>query len=149
MGSKTQRKRFNDLWMVFCVAYHLFLFIWTTSWWRGPVDPGQIPSALASSSHVFLRVDSVKRPLTPPYDGPFRVIDRSSKTFTIWKNEKTVVVSIDKVKPAFVFNDLPSAPCVSPALSDHNLDESRARPSVLAGPTRSGRLVRPPDRLRL
>ena len=36
------------------------------------VDP-----ALAKVSHVFLRVDAVKRPLVPPYEGPFPVLHLS------------------------------------------------------------------------
>ena len=61
------------------------------------VDP-----ALRSASHVFLRVDAVRKPLVPPYLGPFRVLGHSDsfKTFDILQNEKTVTVTIDRLKPA-------------------------------------------------
>ena len=54
--------------------------------------------ALDSASHVFLRVDAVKRPLTPPYEGPFPVLSRSAKTFKILRHGKDVTVSIDRLK---------------------------------------------------
>ena len=47
------------------------------------VDP-----RLAAASHVFLRVDAVRRPLVPPYIGPFRVLERGDKTFTILQHGK-------------------------------------------------------------
>lgn len=42
---------------------------------------------LDTSSHVFVRRDAVKPPLTPPYDGPYPVISRTEKTFrrSPWK----------------------------------------------------------------
>lgn len=39
-----------------------------------------IPPTLSQVSHVFLRVDAVRRPLSRPYEGPFRVLERP-KTF--------------------------------------------------------------------
>ena len=49
--------------------------------------------ALLSSSHVFLRIDAVKRPLVPPYEGPFLVLRRSAKTFVILRKGKEFTVS--------------------------------------------------------
>ena len=114
---------------------------------RGPVDPGHIPLALSTASHVFLRVDAVKRPLTPPYDGPFLVIERGQKTFTILKNNKNTVVSVDRVKPAFVTSTTDPEPV-------GRVREStvpRSASSALDTPARShsGRILRPPDRLLL
>ncbi|KAG8181415.1 hypothetical protein JTE90_023578 [Oedothorax gibbosus] len=57
---------------------------------------------LRTISHVFLRHDAVRTPLRPPYDGPFLVLERAPKTFRILKGEKEVVVSIDRLKPAYV-----------------------------------------------
>ncbi|KAJ0172529.1 hypothetical protein K1T71_011668 [Dendrolimus kikuchii] len=58
---------------------------------------------LATCSHVFLREDAVRRPLQPPYTGPYQVVERSSdgKTITINLKGKPAVVSVDRVKPAF------------------------------------------------
>ena len=52
------------------------------------------------SSHVFIRVDRVKKPLQPPYNGPFRVIERMDKYFIIDVNGKHDSISIDRLKVA-------------------------------------------------
>ena len=51
---------------------------------------------------VFVRHDVVKKPLQPPYDGPFRVLKRHNKYFTLDINGHEKVVSLDCLKPAFV-----------------------------------------------
>ncbi|VDO80485.1 unnamed protein product [Schistosoma curassoni] len=50
---------------------------------------------------VFVRVDAVKKPLTPPYKGPYKVIKRTHKYFIINKNGNNETISIDRIKPAF------------------------------------------------
>lgn len=57
---------------------------------------------LDKCTHVFLRDDAVRPPLKPPYRGPYEVLKRSSKTFSLRINDKTVLVSIDRIKPAFL-----------------------------------------------
>jgi hypothetical protein len=102
----------------------------------------------------------VKGPLQPPYDGPYKVIERGEKHFKIQINNKNVIVSIDSLKPTFIINDD----------KEHNTDEpSTEPPSIILYPeirtqrsvipetqqeenarewhvTRSGRHVRFPDR---
>jgi hypothetical protein len=56
---------------------------------------------LANCSQVFIRIDSVKPALTPPYEGPYKIIKRTAKYFIIEKKQKQVKISIDRVKPAF------------------------------------------------
>lgn len=60
-------------------------------------------------THVFVRKDSVKKPLQHPYDGPFRVINRSNKYFTVDIAGKQNNISLDRLKPAFVFKSDPVA----------------------------------------
>ena len=60
---------------------------------------------LNSCSHVFIRNDFVRKSLQPPYDGPYRVIERKAKVHIIQKNDKSVHVSIDRLKPAYLLND--------------------------------------------
>ncbi|GFV64881.1 retrovirus-related Pol polyprotein from transposon 412 [Trichonephila clavipes] len=57
--------------------------------------------------HVFLRVDKVSPSLSQPYTGPHEVLSRNDKHITININGKKSCVSLDRVKPAFVFKDLP------------------------------------------
>lgn len=63
-----------------------------------------ISSHLENCTHVFVRNDAVKKPLQSPYDGPYLVLRRSDKLFTLDVNGKEKVISIDRVKPAFMFN---------------------------------------------
>ncbi|GFX80728.1 transposon Tf2-8 polyprotein [Trichonephila clavipes] len=62
---------------------------------------------LDDCSHVFLRVDKVSPSLSQPYTGPHEVLSRNDKHITIKINGKKSCVSLDRVKPAFVFKDLP------------------------------------------
>ena len=59
----------------------------------------KIIDGLSTATHVFIRHDAVRRPLQPPYDGPYRVIKRTDKHFTIDINGRNDTVSIDRLKP--------------------------------------------------
>ena len=55
---------------------------------------------LQTCTHMFVRHDAVKRPLRQPYDGPFEVIKRHDKHFTLAVKGSQSVISIDRLKPA-------------------------------------------------
>ena len=74
----------------------------------------RVHPALKSASHVFLRVDAVRRPLVPPYLGPFRVLHRGDKTFKILQNNKPVIVSIDRLKPPSLLPEAAAVPVPPP-----------------------------------
>jgi len=40
-----------------------------------------------------------------PYDGPFTVVSRNDKNFTIRIYDKNTTISIDRIKPAYLFSD--------------------------------------------
>jgi hypothetical protein len=65
---------------------------------------------LSSTTSVFLRRDALKPALTPAYDGPYRVLERGPKTFTIQVGERRATVSIDRVKPAYILPPQEEAP---------------------------------------
>ena len=137
----------------------------------------RLDPALQSSAHVFLRVDAVRRPLVPPYVGPFKVLRRGPKTFDILQQGKTATVTIDRLKPAFTLPgsadvdrrvplptvDVPvGAPApgsavvdAAAAAVDAEADVSpvpvapRLDPDSWPLPTRYGRQPRPPARLNL
>ena len=54
---------------------------------------------LMTTSHVFLRHDTVRKPLQPPYHGPYKVLKQD---FTIAIKGKNEVVSVDRLKPAYL-----------------------------------------------
>ena len=112
-----------------------------------------LPSSLKTASHVYLRHDAHRKPLSRPYDGPFKVISRSEKYYSILKNGASYNVSIDRLKPAFLSENKEKK-------TDHHTKDSQS-PSASVVPsflseadfppltTRSGRVSRPPDRLSL
>lgn len=64
-----------------------------------------VQKELSICTHVFLRIDAVSPPLTPPYDGPYKVITRKPNTFIINIRGKNQEVAIDRLKVAFIEND--------------------------------------------
>ena len=111
---------------------------------RSSRDRDHVPSALSRTSHVFLRVDAVRKPLVPPYEGPFPVLLRGQKTFKILRNNKEVVVSVDRLKPAFI-DPLPDT--VPRVLLDPPVPPVPVPVPVPSPPrTRAGRRVVPPTR---
>lgn len=55
-----------------------------------------------------LRIDKVIPSLSQPFTGTHEILSRDFKHITIIINGKNRCVSLDRVKPAFVFSDLPS-----------------------------------------
>jgi hypothetical protein len=60
---------------------------------------------LHNSTHVFLRQDTTRRALEPPYSGPYQVLSRREKALLLLVRGKPVTVSADRVKPAYVLNE--------------------------------------------
>ena len=84
-----------------------------------------VPHSLSSCRAVFVRVDAVKRPLTPPYVGPYEVLRRGEKTFVLLKSGKPWTVTVDRLKPFFL--PVMSAP---PCSSSHDSAGSSAPPAA-------------------
>lgn len=63
-----------------------------------------VPDDLKTCKHVFVRVDTVKRPLQHPYDGPFEVIERSDKSMLVIIKGNKKRISLDRIKPAYIYN---------------------------------------------
>ncbi|GFY47007.1 hypothetical protein TNIN_49421 [Trichonephila inaurata madagascariensis] len=53
-------------------------------------------------------VEGLKPSLAAPYQGPFEVLSRTDKHFTIKINDRTSTIGIDRLKPAFLLNDTDS-----------------------------------------
>lgn len=113
------------------------------------------PKDLDSCEQVWVRVDRIRRPLEAPYSGPFRVVSRSSKTFTLeTPSGRRESVSIDRIKPAYLPVRPPNSSnhrCEQSAVVDPNLEPAEEEPiaTVPAAPlvepartTRFGRRVR-------
>ncbi|BHF72606.1 hypothetical protein SprV_0401567400 [Sparganum proliferum] len=105
-----------------------------------------IPPDLEKCYFVLVRHDAVRRPLQPPYDGPYKVLRRSDKDVVIDRNGKTDTVSTARVKPAYIDDSDLSSPeyCTPPQRVMPPPPAGDSTPPVRR--TRSGRHVHWPDR---
>lgn len=110
---------------------------------------------LKSCSHVFIRNDAVKEPLTPTYDGPYRVLGRRRKVYKVQLPNRKVEISIDRLKPAYMLtdendfeNDLSlRSTCTGIPITTTSVSSSNQKiDSPLTRTTRSGRQIKPPVR---
>ncbi|GBL71775.1 hypothetical protein AVEN_191328-1 [Araneus ventricosus] len=115
---------------------------------------------LHTCTHVFIRIDRVRKSLEPPYDGPFPVVKRHDKYLTVTIKGKDINISIDRLKPAYLLLTEVDVPHhkkldTAPTLPNKNLtthQETEKQQSDLLDKvvqkktTRSGRRVRFPAR---
>ncbi|UYV70018.1 hypothetical protein LAZ67_7001483, partial [Cordylochernes scorpioides] len=73
-----------------------------------------VPKELSTCSHVFLRIDRIKKSLEAPYEGPYTVLSRTDKYFTICVKGRNEKVSIDRLQPAYILADIDSDDLVTP-----------------------------------
>lgn len=81
--------------------------------------------ALHKATHCFVRVDAVRPSMSPPYTGPFRVIERGDKTFVLEVKGVPKAFTIDRLKAAYVLaphTPVPAQPLVVLDLPDRNRD---------------------------
>lgn len=106
-----------------------------------------VPKDLQTCSHVFLRCDRVRKPLQPTYDGPFPVIAKHEKYFTIKRKCKHINVSVDRLKPAYLLLEEEEAEKNLPDFSeDIQPQHSAAKPPPNSRVSKSGRTIRFPAR---
>ncbi|XP_070525980.1 uncharacterized protein [Cardiocondyla obscurior] len=94
------------------------------------VKPFQYPK-LSTCIHVFKRVDTIRKPLQPPYTGPHKIIKRlNDKTYVIKIDELEKVVSTDSLKPAFLETNVSERPTASRAPVNSSKDLIFSSPEV-------------------
>lgn len=75
-----------------------------------------VPTFLDKCDFVFIWQDSVKKPLTPSYSGSFWVLARHDKFYTIQLTSGRSNISIDRLKPAYIEQNIqPTQTLSSPA----------------------------------
>ncbi|XP_071828672.1 uncharacterized protein [Apostichopus japonicus] len=131
---------------------------------RTPPYRNQIHPDLHTCTHVWIRIDAVRAPLQPHYNGPYQVIERHDKFFILLVRGKRSTISLDRLKPAYLDDEFttvakPSAPSrridkakpTTPTTPDLPATSTPTRPVENAKPpptrvTRSGRHVHWPSR---
>ena len=114
--------------------------------------PQQKSSCLETCDFVFVRRDSLSKPLQPCYLGPFKVLERKDKYFVLDLNGRRDTVSIDRLKPAFIDSDTPTSQSPSPTSIEYipqpslNIPQPPP-PTSVQRTTRGGRHVHWPKRL--
>lgn len=108
---------------------------------------------LKTTEQVFVRHEGPRAQLQMPYDGPFPVIRRGEKTFVVHVHGKDQMISIDRLKPAYIITEYqPNKTGPMEMTSDANNERESPRQTEETQPagertqTRSGRKVRFPDR---
>ncbi len=109
-----------------------------------------VSTNLLSGSHAFVRRDARRKPLQPVYDGPFKILQRSNKHYTMEVHGRREVISLDRLKPAHyelhgtLYPLLPLYPLFHPLLPRRH-PESLVQAGVsigLNGSSRLGHIVR-------
>ena len=108
---------------------------------RSAQRSSHVPGDLFTCTHVFVRVDSVKKPLQPPYHGPYRIITRKKKFFILDIKGKHEVISVDRLKAAHTDFESKPSPDRSSAVSSKSTTSSTLSDKPVKI-TRSGRCVR-------
>jgi hypothetical protein len=72
-------------------------------------SPTALPDDLLLSRFVLVRNDAVQPPLSPLYDGPFLVVERSLHFFKVQMGSKVEVVSTHRLKPCHAPQDVQAA----------------------------------------
>lgn len=58
---------------------------------------------LQHATHAFLRDDAVRRPLQPPYLGPYEILARvNDRLYTLLVNGRSCNISTERLKPAYL-----------------------------------------------
>ena len=68
------------------------------------------PDRLASAAFVFVRRGAPGPPLSPLYDGPYKVVGREEKVFTLQLGGREEKVSVDRLKPCLADEVTPADP---------------------------------------
>jgi len=89
---------------------------------------------LETTPRVFVRCDAPKGALQAPYEGPYEVLQRSEKTLKLKIRGKTVNISRDRIKPAYILK------------SDDKEDTLQKEVTIQ---TRSGRTSKPTVRFNI
>ncbi|CAH8578913.1 unnamed protein product [Dicrocoelium dendriticum] len=97
----------------------------------------QLHSGFSTRSHIFIRTDTVLRPVQPSYTSLFSVLQRTPKYFTLCQDGPRATVYTDCIKVAFfdgLFATHPDAITQAPALAVTSRELDTPKPSAPLDP---------------
>ena len=116
---------------------------------RPQASSGYKHKDLDTCTHVWVRVDDVRKSLQPPYKGPFVVKKRTPKYFVIDNNGKPDKVSLDRLKVAYLddafLGTLPSKERVALRSEQLPKQDTHTSTSVTHTHIDLGNTIKPPD----
>lgn len=92
---------------------------------------------LSKCTHVFVRNDSIRLSLSHPYDGPYKIVHRHEKYFTLDVKGRHTNVSLDRLKPSFSASEEPDASIDTRPLIPPPVRHSMPLPPALKSPPQS------------
>lgn len=105
---------------------------------------------LATTDYVFLQEGPNLKGFQQPYTGPYKVLERDDKTFTLLIHNKPNKVTIDRLIPAYICQDenfySKSNPTEQKPSNRNSSDDNSSASKVPVRRTKSGRRVKFPDR---
>ena len=106
-----------------------------------------IPKALPTSDFVFIRSDAHRAPLTRPYRGPYRVLERTNKAYRLMVHGREDWVTVDRLKPAFLpqQENIQEAEGRRPRVPPQHKPPEPDPPTTRRGAGRPRQAVEPPD----
>jgi len=108
-----------------------------------------IPKDLFSASHVWIRIDRVRKPLEAPYSGPFKVDGWKGKVVTVIREDGSKeTVSMDRIKPAIMKRTgvaTHSKPSLPPDVDSKATADKQKQPAIFT--SKAGRKVHFPAKL--
>lgn len=109
-----------------------------------------LPKDIFTAEYVFLRRGPAKRTFEAPYTGPYKVLEQSKdgKTLKIDVQGKSCIVSVDRLKPAYLALTHDEPEITKPETTEPAAATPPPKAASSAPPerkTRSGRVVHFPD----
>ena len=80
--------------------------LWGSPIRKQPQQKTYVSKDIVSITHVLVHHDAICKPLQLPYDGPYYVLKRANKHYTLDIAGRPEVVSLDRLKPGYLESDL-------------------------------------------
>ena len=107
---------------------------------HGRTTKAHVPRSLTSADFVFVRREGHHQPLTPKYDGPYKVLRKTAKFFELQLGDRTENITVDRLKAAYTDSSQPVKVAQPPRRGRPKKNKAqKGNPETSGRTTRSGR----------